>query len=197
MIYELHVGTFTPEGTWRAAADELPRAGRAGRHAGRGDAGGRVRRRRSAGATTASTCSRRRGCTARPTTFAVSSTGRTRRGLGVMLDVVYNHFGPTGNYLGQFSDDYLSPTPSHRLGRRRSTSTATNSQAGARVLHRQRRLLDRRIPHRRPAARRRARHRRRLARAHRQAGRAATCAGGRRAAARWSSRKTNFRTCGG
>jgi maltooligosyltrehalose trehalohydrolase len=28
-------------------------------------------------------------------------------GLGVILDVVYNHFGPDGNYLGAFSDDYL------------------------------------------------------------------------------------------
>jgi maltooligosyltrehalose trehalohydrolase len=28
-------------------------------------------------------------------------------GLGVILDVVYNHFGPDGNYLGIFSDDYL------------------------------------------------------------------------------------------
>ncbi len=31
-----------------------------------------------------------------------------RAGLGVLLDVVYNHFGPVGNYLGQFSADYLS-----------------------------------------------------------------------------------------
>jgi maltooligosyltrehalose trehalohydrolase len=28
--------------------------------------------------------------------------------LGVILDVVYNHFGPDGNYLGAFSDDYLT-----------------------------------------------------------------------------------------
>jgi 1,4-alpha-glucan branching enzyme len=27
--------------------------------------------------------------------------------MGVILDVVYNHFGPDGNYLGVFSDDYL------------------------------------------------------------------------------------------
>jgi maltooligosyltrehalose trehalohydrolase len=27
--------------------------------------------------------------------------------LAVILDVVYNHFGPDGNYLGIFSDDYL------------------------------------------------------------------------------------------
>jgi len=28
-------------------------------------------------------------------------------GLALILDVVYNHFGPDGNYLGVFSDDYL------------------------------------------------------------------------------------------
>src|SRR6185437_15619224 len=28
-------------------------------------------------------------------------------GLGVILDVVYNHFGPDGNYLTQFSDSYF------------------------------------------------------------------------------------------
>ena len=27
-------------------------------------------------------------------------------GLGVILDVVYNHLGPDGNYLGQFSNNY-------------------------------------------------------------------------------------------
>lgn len=29
-------------------------------------------------------------------------------GLAVILDVVYNHFGPDGNYTGIYSDDYLS-----------------------------------------------------------------------------------------
>src|SRR5216110_2126555 len=29
-------------------------------------------------------------------------------GLGVILDVVYNHFGPDGNYLGAYSDDYMN-----------------------------------------------------------------------------------------
>ena len=29
-------------------------------------------------------------------------------GMGVILDVVYNHFGPDGNYLTVFSDDYFT-----------------------------------------------------------------------------------------
>lgn len=35
-------------------------------------------------------------------------------GLGVILDVVYNHLGPEGNYLGQFAEDYFSTT--HQTG---------------------------------------------------------------------------------
>ena len=31
-----------------------------------------------------------------------------RVGLGVILDVVYNHFGPAGNYLNEFSPDYFT-----------------------------------------------------------------------------------------
>ncbi|HKN86562.1 MAG TPA: malto-oligosyltrehalose trehalohydrolase [Nitrospiraceae bacterium] len=31
-----------------------------------------------------------------------------RRGLGVLLDVVYNHIGPDGNYLTAYSDDYFT-----------------------------------------------------------------------------------------
>jgi maltooligosyltrehalose trehalohydrolase len=31
-----------------------------------------------------------------------------RVGLGVILDVVYNHVGPDGNYLTQFADDYFT-----------------------------------------------------------------------------------------
>ena len=31
-----------------------------------------------------------------------------RQGLGVILDVVYNHFGPDGNYLAKYSDSYFT-----------------------------------------------------------------------------------------
>src|SRR5512133_4186820 len=56
----------------------------------------------------ASTCSRRRGCTAARTTCAPSSTPRTGWGLGVILDVVYNHLGPSGNFLPKFAKSYFS-----------------------------------------------------------------------------------------
>ena len=37
-------------------------------------------------------------------------------GLGVILDVVYNHFGPDGNYLGCFSDDYINRESENEWG---------------------------------------------------------------------------------
>lgn len=58
-IYELHIGTFTPEGTFRAAIGKLDAA--------------------------------------------------HQHGLAVILDVVYNHLGPDGNYLGAYSRDYFNP----------------------------------------------------------------------------------------
>ena len=83
-------------------------------------------------------------------------------GIGVILDVVYNHLGPDGNYLAEFSRDYFTDA-TRTTGARRSTSK--DRAAGARVLRRERRLLDRRVPFRRAAPRRDAGHPRRLARA--------------------------------
>ena len=38
-------------------------------------------------------------------------------GLAVILDVVYNHLGPDGNYLGDFSADYFTDTYKNDWGR--------------------------------------------------------------------------------
>ena len=38
------------------------------------------------------------------------------RGMGVILDVVYNHFGPDGNYLPSFSDTYATDRHSNEWG---------------------------------------------------------------------------------
>ena len=62
----------------------------------------------SAGATTASICGRRRASTARPTTCGGFVDRAHALGLGVILDVVYNHLGPDGNYLKAFSPDYFT-----------------------------------------------------------------------------------------
>ena len=76
-------------------------------------------------------------------------------GIGVILDVVYNHLGPDGNYLTEFSPDYFTDRYKNDWGR---ALNFEGPAAGARVLRRERRLLDRRVPFRRAAARRDAGH---------------------------------------
>lgn len=107
VLYEMHVGTFTGAGTWAAAAEELPELKRAG-----------------------ITVVEMMPIADFPGQFGwgydgVSMFAPTRLygtpddlrrfvdrahaiGLGVILDVVYNHFGNFGNYLGAFSDDYYT-----------------------------------------------------------------------------------------
>jgi maltooligosyltrehalose trehalohydrolase len=44
----------------------------------------------------------------RPDAFRAFVDRAHQAGLGVILDVVYNHLGPDGNYLGQFALDYFT-----------------------------------------------------------------------------------------
>ena len=104
-------------------------------------------------------------CTARPTTCADSSIAPMRVGIGVILDVVYNHFGPDGNYLKQFSPEYFTDRYENDWGEAINFD-GPDSRPGARVLHRERRLLDRRISSRWPAAGRDATDLRSLRRSH-------------------------------
>ncbi len=106
VVYELHVGTFTEEGTYAAATERLrdlvdlgvtavelmPLAAAAG-HRGWGYDGV------AAFAPFAPYGSR--DDLAR---FVDEAHGL---GLSVLLDVVYNHFGPSGNYLSAYSPDYF------------------------------------------------------------------------------------------
>jgi maltooligosyltrehalose trehalohydrolase len=107
VIYELHVGTFTPEGTWAAATELVPYLADLG-----------------------VTAIEVMPVAEFPGTFGWGYDGvdlfapyhgygtpdEFRRfvdrahglGLAVLLDVVYNHLGPDGNYLKLFSDDYFS-----------------------------------------------------------------------------------------
>ena len=68
VIYELHVGTFTPEGTFARRSSAPRRPGRARRHGDRADAGRRLSRAGATGATTACCRSRPTRATARRTT---------------------------------------------------------------------------------------------------------------------------------
>ncbi len=102
IIYELHIGTFTPEGTYAAAAAKLPYlaalgithlelmplASFPGEH-GWGYDGVYLYAPQAAYGT--------------PLELARFVADCHAHNLAVLLDVVYNHLGPDGNYLGQFA----------------------------------------------------------------------------------------------
>jgi maltooligosyltrehalose trehalohydrolase len=107
VVYELHVGTFTPEGTWASAAEQLRYLAELG-----------------------VTVVEMMPVADFPGTFGwgydgVNLYAPTRlygtpddlrrfvdrahaAGLGVLLDVVHNHLGPDGNYLNDYSPEYFT-----------------------------------------------------------------------------------------
>ena len=107
VIYEMHVGTFTPEGTWRSAAGQLPELAAAGidliEMMPVADFPGRFGWGYDGVDLFAPT--RLYG---RPEDLRNFVDAAHRLGLGVILDVVYNHFGPDGNYLKAFSPAYFT-----------------------------------------------------------------------------------------
>ena len=107
VIYEMHVGTFTPESTWKAAETQLPELARLGitvielmpiadfsGHFGWGYDGVNLY-----------APTRLYG---HPDDLRSFIDHAHALGMGVILDVVYNHMGPDGNYLGEFSADYFT-----------------------------------------------------------------------------------------
>ncbi len=107
VIYEMHVGTFTREGTWESAARELPELASVGitvlevmpvaEFPGRFGWG--------YDGVDLFAPTRLYGT---PDDFRRFVDRAHAAGLGVILDVVYNHFGPDGNYLKAFADDYFT-----------------------------------------------------------------------------------------
>jgi maltooligosyltrehalose trehalohydrolase len=107
IVYEFHVGTFTREGTWRAAMEKMPALQETGitllEMMPIADFPGRFGWGYDGVDLFAPT--RLYGTPDDLRTFVDRAHAL---GLGVILDVVYNHFGPDGNYLGKYSDDYLN-----------------------------------------------------------------------------------------
>ena len=106
IIYELHIGTFTPAGTYESAKEKLPLLKDLGvtvielmpvacfpGEFGWGYDGVNLYAPYQHYGT--------------PDDFRSFVDYAHRLGLGVILDVVYNHLGPDGNYLTQYSDDYF------------------------------------------------------------------------------------------
>jgi maltooligosyltrehalose trehalohydrolase len=107
IFYEMHIGTFTGEGTWRAAAKHLAELKRIGITVVEmmpvADFPGKFGWGYD-GVDLFAPC-RLYGT---PDDLRAFVNEAHSLGLGVILDVVYNHFGPDGNYLGVYSDDYLT-----------------------------------------------------------------------------------------
>jgi maltooligosyltrehalose trehalohydrolase len=107
VLYELHVGTFTREGTWAAAANELPELARIGITAIElmpvAEFDGRFGWGYDGVDPFAPT-----HLYGRPDDLRRFVDAAHRVGVAVILDVVYNHLGPVGNYLRAFSPSYFT-----------------------------------------------------------------------------------------
>ena len=107
VLYELHVGAFTAEGTWAAAARELPELAAAGittiEMMPVADFPGRFGWGYDGVNLFAPT-----HLYGRPDDLRAFVDAAHAAGLGVILDVVYNHLGPDGNYLREFSEHFFS-----------------------------------------------------------------------------------------
>jgi maltooligosyltrehalose trehalohydrolase len=109
VIYEMHIGTFTKPGTWCAAREELPHLAETGvtvlevmpiaefpgRFGWGYDGVQWFAPTRLYGS---------------PDDFRSFVDRAHSLGLGVILDVVYNHLGPDGNYLPKFAPQYFCET---------------------------------------------------------------------------------------
>ncbi len=108
VIYELHVGTFTPEGTFEGAAKRLGELADLGVTAVQllpvNDFPGRWNWGYDGVALFAPA-----RCYGRPDDLRRLVDRAHSFGMAVLLDVVYNHFGPDGNYTGRFSPHYVNP----------------------------------------------------------------------------------------
>ncbi|MBK8174986.1 MAG: malto-oligosyltrehalose trehalohydrolase [Rhodospirillales bacterium] len=107
VVYELHIGTFTREGTWQAAIEHIaslaelgitmievmPVADFAGTFGWGYDGVNLFAPTHLYGG---------------PDDFRAFVDAAHRHNVSVVLDVVYNHFGPVGNFVSRFSADYFS-----------------------------------------------------------------------------------------
>ena len=140
VLYEMHVGTFTREGTWRSAASKLPLLARTGVTVVEvmpvAEFPGRFGWGYDGVFPFAPT--RLYGT---PDDFRAFVDAAHQHGLGVILDVVYNHLGPDGCVFARYAAR-LFLAAGQRMGRRDELRRAER-RPGAGVLQQQRRVLDR------------------------------------------------------
>jgi maltooligosyltrehalose trehalohydrolase len=106
IIYECHIGAFTPQGTFASAIQKLPHLKDLGVTAIQimpvGDFAGRW----NWGYDGVCLYAPAR-CYGRPEDFKRFVAAAHEHGVAVILDVVYNHFGPAGNYWESYSDEFF------------------------------------------------------------------------------------------
>jgi maltooligosyltrehalose trehalohydrolase len=128
VLYEMHAGTLTSQGTWGAAMAELdslhdlgitvvelmPIADFAGRFGWGYDGVDLYAPTRLYGT---------------PDDLRAFVDRAHALGIGVILDVVYNHLGPDGNYLADFSSDYFTDRYRNDWGRAINFETSMPARA--------------------------------------------------------------------
>jgi maltooligosyltrehalose trehalohydrolase len=106
-LYELHIGTFTPEGTFDAAIGRLEHLVQLGVDAVEVMPIAEFPGRRGWGYDGVDLYAPHHGYGG-PDGFVRFVDACHSQGLGVVLDVVYNHLGPDGNYLAEFGPYFSS-----------------------------------------------------------------------------------------
>ncbi|HWL14811.1 MAG TPA: malto-oligosyltrehalose trehalohydrolase [Opitutus sp.] len=107
-IYELHVGTFTPEGTFRAAIAKLDHVAALGVEAIQLMPVADFPGERNWGYDGVALFAPAR-CYGHPDDLRALVDAAHARGWAMILDVVYNHLGPDGNYLARYASHYFDP----------------------------------------------------------------------------------------
>ncbi|WP_309570107.1 malto-oligosyltrehalose trehalohydrolase [Deinococcus sp.] len=107
VFYELHVGTFTPEGTYAAAQEKLPYLKDLGVTAVQLMPVAAFPGERGWGYDGVALYAPFAPY-GRPEELMAFVDAAHGLGLGAFLDVVYNHFGPDGNYLSAYSPTYFT-----------------------------------------------------------------------------------------
>jgi maltooligosyltrehalose trehalohydrolase len=111
----MHIGTFTPDGTWAAAMEQLPELEQLGITAVEVMPVAEFPGRFGWGYDGVDLFAPTR-LYGTPDEFRLFIDRAHGLGMGVILDVVYNHIGPDGNYLKQFSDDYFTDRHKNEWG---------------------------------------------------------------------------------
>ena len=107
VIYQCHVGTATPEGTFDSLSGQLPRLKALGVTAVEPLPVAEFPGTRNWGYDGVDLFAPTRAYGG-PSGLKRFIDAAHRQGLGLILDVVYNHLGPDGNYLRQFAPDYFT-----------------------------------------------------------------------------------------